>query len=307
MPRKFQIIEVPSDIPREQEQMGTKFKFWYEDKEHGYCLFKEGHRNTGEDWAERIAAELCELIELPYAKYKLAVWQNRRGVITPKFIDEDEILVPGNEVLFGRDENYPKQQRFRVRKHNIETIFNTFEPLEVQLPVEHTAANITTAQQVFVGYLMLDAWIGNTDRHHENWALVRRFENGVLTNRLAPTHDHAASFGCVLQDEEKQERLITKDRGRTVEAYVQSAKARSAVFGNETDSKPLSLIDAFRLASAYNPDASKIWLDKLEGVTIEDVTEVFERIPESLISSVSKHFAVQMLGINRRRLLELKR
>lgn len=82
MTQKFQIIEVPSDVAREQEQMGTKFKFWYYDDAHGYCLFKEGHPNTGEDWSERVVAELCGLIEMPHAVYKLAVWQERNGVIS---------------------------------------------------------------------------------------------------------------------------------------------------------------------------------------------------------------------------------
>ena len=109
---------------------------------------------------------------------------------------------------------------------------------------------------------MLDAWIGNTDRHHENWALIRRFENGILTDRLAPTHDHASSLGAILLDEQRRERLTTKDRNRRIEAYV--AKGRSAIFGSETDTKPLSLIDAFQAASTHNPQASKIWLEKLE-------------------------------------------
>ena len=32
--------------------------------------------------------------------------------------------------------------------------------------------DVVEAVDVFVGYLMFDAWIANTDRHHENWALV---------------------------------------------------------------------------------------------------------------------------------------
>ena len=154
---------------------------------------------------------------------------------------------------------------------------------------------------------MLDAWISNTDRHHENWATVRHFREGVLTDRLAPTHDHAASLGCILQDEEKRERLTTKDRNRTIEAYANSAKARSAIFETEADAKPLPLINAFQLASWHNPQASKIWLEKLENVTISDITEIFERIPEQRISEVSKDFAIRLLEINRQRLLELKR
>ncbi len=283
--------------------MGTKFKFWYEDKEHGYCLFKEGHPNTGEDWAERVAAELCELLELPHAVYKLATWQTRRGVISPNFIGENESLVPGNEVLFRRDASYPKQEK-KTKKHSIENIFTTFEPLKVQLPKESAPPEIVTAQQIFLGYLMLDAWIGNTDRHHENWALIRHVETGILTDRLAPTHDHAASLGAILLDEQRHERLTTKDRNRSVEVYV--TKGRSAIFGSETDTRPLSMIDAFHAASTHNPQASKIWLEKLEGVTIEEIKEVFERLPEERITDTAKEFAIRLLELNRRRLLEPK-
>ena len=108
MVNKFQIIEVPSDAYTELEQMGTKFKFWYRDEKHGYCLFKEGHPNTGEDWAERVVSELCEFIELPHAIYKLAVWQGRNGVITPNFLTMNERYAAGNEVLFRLDSTYPK-------------------------------------------------------------------------------------------------------------------------------------------------------------------------------------------------------
>lgn len=303
MPPKFKIIEVPDNVPREQEQMGTKFKFWYEDEEHGYCLFKEGHPHTGEDWAERVAAELCELLEMPHAVYKLAVWQNRNGVISPNFIGENEIIAPGNEVLFRRDTSYPKGEK-KTKKHSVENIFTTFEPLKVQLPNEPAPPEIVTAQQTFLGYLMLDAWIGNTDRHHENWALIRRFENEILTDRLAPTHDHAASLGAILLDEQRRDRLKTKDRNRSVETYV--TKGRSAIFGSETDTKPLSLVGAFQAASTHNPEASKIWLEKLEGVTIEQIKEVLERIPEERATDIAKEFAFRLLEINRRRLLELK-
>ncbi len=306
MPPKFRIIEVPDDLFPKLEQMGTKFKFWYKDEKHGFCLFKEGHPNTGEDWAERVAAELCELLGMPHAVYRLAVWRSRRGIITQNFLADDENYSAGNEVLFRLDANYPKAEK-KAKKHSIENIFAAFESLKVQIPKEPAPMEITTAKQVFLGYLMLDAWISNTDRHHENWATIRHFENELLNDRLAPTHDHAASLGSILQDDEKRERLTTKDIGRTVEAYVGRSKARSAIYANEADAKPLSLIDAFRAASSLNPQASKIWLEKLENVTIDSVKEIFERIPEERISDVSKEFAIRILETNRQRLLELKR
>lgn len=306
MHEPFPITDIPDGVLSRQEPMGTKDKFWYEDKALGRCLFKIGHENSGEDWAEVVSAEICRLIALPFANYQFAAWQGRRGVISRSFLSPMDTLVPGNEVLYQLDQDYPVGQRFRVQKHNIEGIYSCFKPLQVRMPIEPAPTDIVTAQQVFLGYLMLDAWIGNTDRHHQNWALIQRTEDGEQFLRLAPTHDHAASLGCTLKDEEVVERLHTKDKGRTVRAFAESEKARSAIFQHETDQKPLVLIEAFRLASVINPEASNIWLTKLENVSPAEIDTIFARIPDHLISAGAKQFAIALLGINRDRLLTLK-
>lgn len=304
MPPKFQIIEVPADVPREQEQMGTKPKFWFQDADQEYRLYKEARPNTGEDWAEKIAAELCRLLHIPHAIYELAIWQNTKGVVTPNFVSQNAILIPGNEALFQRDKNYPIGQRFKVAKHTIETVFGAFRGLEVQLPLGDLLPSIATAAQLFVGYLMLDSWISNTDRHHENWALIQQAETDEQTNILAPTHDHASSLGCILLDEERRDRLTTRDMQRSVESYVN--KGRSALYESETDAKPLPLIDAFVIASRECPEASKLWLKSLEDVTLTEVREVFERLPDERITGTAKEFALRILEINRARLLEFR-
>lgn len=47
---------------------------------------------------------------------------------------------------------------------------------------------------------MLDALVGNTDRHHENWGLVFWPTDAERYPSVAPTFDHASSLGCELQD-----------------------------------------------------------------------------------------------------------
>ncbi|MBN4005279.1 hypothetical protein [Nostoc sp. LPT] len=59
MPEQFPIIDVPLDAPEADEDLGTKEKFWFRHQYLGRCLFKKARPNTGEDWAEKIAAELC--------------------------------------------------------------------------------------------------------------------------------------------------------------------------------------------------------------------------------------------------------
>ncbi|MBW4623662.1 MAG: hypothetical protein KME17_30415 [Cyanosarcina radialis HA8281-LM2] len=88
--------------------MGTKEKFWFRHEELGLCLYKKARPNTGEDWSEKIAAELCKLIELPHAQYELAIFNDRKGTISPSFLPENGSLSPGNEILAEILVDYPK-------------------------------------------------------------------------------------------------------------------------------------------------------------------------------------------------------
>ncbi|MEN9566051.1 MAG: hypothetical protein RLZZ69_1247 [Cyanobacteriota bacterium] len=64
MSEKFPIFEISPEAPEESEAMGTKEKFWFHHEQLGLCLYKKARQNTGEDWAEKIAAELCKLINI---------------------------------------------------------------------------------------------------------------------------------------------------------------------------------------------------------------------------------------------------
>ena len=68
----FEIIDVPTDAPDKVELMGTKPKFWFNHRQLGRCLFKNSRPGTGEDWAEKAAAELATILHLPCARYEMA-------------------------------------------------------------------------------------------------------------------------------------------------------------------------------------------------------------------------------------------
>ena len=117
------------------EQLGTKSKFWYVNEDIEY-LFKSVTSNTGErlgeDWAEKIACELAELLGLPHAHYELAIHKGVRGVVTKNFINKNfaqrsESLTAGNELLQehisqlgGENPNIQYVEHvFKVMKNNV--------------------------------------------------------------------------------------------------------------------------------------------------------------------------------------------
>lgn len=297
----YEVLQVPDDVADLTEQLGTKPKFWFI-REGEDWLFKESRPGTGEDWSEKIAAELASLLQLPHADYELAVWRGRRGVVTPKFVPEGGRLVHGNELIARVIEDYPRSQFFRVSQHTLDIVLAFVNSAVVKTPLEFPEEpEISTGGDVFLGYLMLDTWIANQDRHHENWALVRTESGNV---HLAPSYDHASSLGRNESDEKRRSRLESKDPQYCMDAYVR--RARSALYGEADDEKALSTIEAFRRAAELRPSAALAWLDRLSHVETASVTSLFQNVPGSLISDAAIEFASSILSLNRERLLDLR-
>lgn len=301
MSTNFPILEIPSNAPIQTEELGTKEKFWFQHQDLGLCLFKKARPRTGEAWSEKIASELCELIQLPHAIYELASFDDRRGVITPSFIPKEGSLILGNEVLSRLIKDYPQTQDL-PSQHTVSQVLEVLSSHALHLPINWTPLDgVTNPDEVFVGYLMLDAWISNTDRHHENWGIVR-IADGLY---LAPTYDHAACLGQLLTDEERERRLTTKDSGYSIQAYV--GRGKSCLYSKVTAPKRIKLCDAFLESSQLHPAAANIWLDSLARIQIGTIRTLFQQIPDDWISQFARDFAIKMLEINRERLLGLRR
>ena len=299
MSHPFRIIEVPEDAAEATEAMGTKFKFWFQHPELGSCLFKLARSNTGEDWSEKIAAELAQLLGLPHARYELATWKDKPGVVSPSFLPPETALIHGNDILAGLVSSYPKTQVYSLSQHTIAIVLEALTRPGLQPPLDWTPpVGITEAISTFVGYLLLDAWIGNGDRHHENWGFIVQLPEGIP--HLAPTYDHASCLGRELLNTKRQERL----KRQTVQQYAK--KSRSAFYQKQGDKKPMLTFDVFIAIAQRYPKSATLWLQQLGQIPLQKVKRLLERLPSKRISPDTIEFSNQMLCFNRRRLLSLR-
>jgi len=288
------------------EPVGSKRKFWYANRS---MLFKENRAATGEDWAEVISAAVARLLGLPHAIYKLASIETTSGTVfgvaTQNFCPQNYDLVLGNELLLQEDPHYPGQPtaKYRVAAHTVDRVLNAITARGLLLPLEWPSlSGIDSAAQLFVGYLLLDAVVGNTDRHHENWGAISTRGRRLF---LAPTFDHASSLGCHITDQERARRLSTPDHGYTVEAYT--TKARSALYETESALRPLTTAEAFFAAAAREHSSRELWLDRLRHIPEDSLAKMVEGIPEERMSKHAVDFAKRMLRSNRSRLLDAER
>ena len=303
----FRTVRVDPTKAESLEQLGTKRKYWFTDDQNRRVLFKAEERGTGEDWAEKLACELAELLGLPHVHYELAEEQEKQGnskpgVVCANCAPPPWSLIMGNELLLARDPAHPSDsgRKYKVREHTVEAVAEVVSKLE--LPPEPWRAvlspGITSALDVFVGYVMLDAWIANQDRHHQNWAAL---DDGK-SRYLCPTFDHAASLARNLNDTERQERLNTRDGNRQIPAFVR--KARSAFYAQPTDAKPLGTYEAWRAFAALSPSAETTWLERLRAIGEDDVARLVAEVPAGRMSAVCREFTQRLLQENKKRLLE---
>lgn len=301
----FSIRQVDRQLAEDIEYLGTKRKFWFTLGGVRY-LFKAEERGTGEDWAEKVVCELARLLGLPHVEYELAhEYQGNTpiqpGVICPKFVSRPQSFEMGNQLLVQRDPAYPsdEQAKYGVREYTVEAVASVLTGLE--LPdakwMMGIPSGISSASDVFAGYLLLDAWVANQDRHHQNWGAIRDGDH----LRLGPTYDHGASLARNLTDKEKKARLQTKDKNHTVAHFAE--RGASAFYGSTADKKTLSALEVFRRFTYHAPAGAEFWKERLRTVTPEAVKALLNEVPPQRMTDVTRDFTFELLRINRDRLL----
>ncbi len=294
----YPVITIPDNAGEKIEQLGTKLKFWYDADTK---LYKEGRPGTGENWAEKVACEICAVLGVPHAHYELAIWRGRQGVVSDSFVPGDCRYVTANEVLSKIYPDYAGQKRYEARQHTVRTFMAIGSGSRVELPNGYNPPPaIRRADDLMVGYLMIDALIGNQDRHDQNWGFVV-CPGKVARVALAPTFDHASSLGRNESDENRNTRLHTNDRGRSVEAYA--ARARSGFFANAEARKTMTTLDAFLAAGRIRQEAAQYWLQVLSKLSANELKAIFRKVPQEFISRPAVEFALGMLEANKARLL----
>jgi HipA-like C-terminal domain len=294
----------PRDAPQ-SEHMGSKEKIWFQPATGGpRRLVKFSRPDTGEHWSEKIGAEVAALLGVPHAEVDVGFSGERPVSVTATFLEEGAALIHGNELLADADPTYRKEgPKFRTQEHTVQAVRSVLGERQVAVP-PGTAEDLS-AFGVFVGYLLLDALIGNTDRHHENWGVIAKGHGAERHLELAPSYDHASSLGRELTDERRSALLGSRDARSGVASY--SARAKSAFYAEAIETmggqaKSLHCVEAWRAACVLDPSAAEYWSARLEAVSELALHGLVTRVPELCMSRLAKDFANQVPSYNLARL-----
>jgi len=284
----YPIFTLRSDDPVLTEQLGSKPKFWFRFKEDTKVdwLFKYARPGTGEHWSEKVAYEVARLIDLPAARIELAQFEGKRGTASLNFVrrHEGEDLVHGDELLAGHVTGYDRDKVFRHSDHSVSNIVKAVEAVFPGAEERHTELT------QLAGYLVLDALIGNTDRHHQNWGVLRnRSETGVTHHRIAPTFDHASSLGR----NESEASLERKLRDGTVLNYAR--KGRGGIFWLSGDKRGANPLDLVEMAAKQWPDYFRPWLQRCTPLDESTFSSIVKAVPADWMTTNQRLFCVRFL------------
>jgi hypothetical protein len=273
-----------------EEQLGTKPKQWLRDPADRLWLWKAatwnlsplGEYRKGDDWAERVVTEIARSLDIPVATTELAERDGVFGTVSLSVLDpESERLVHGNELLAEIDV---------IGSDPHDRTGYTLEAVRRSLDGVAGSTAGSTAFVSIAGYLIVDAVVGNTDRHQENWAVI---ESSTGERQLAPSFDHASSLGFLLDDAARSAMLRTSDRNQTPEAWARRAHTRF-----ERRDHPVRI--AAVAIDMIGPDVAGAYLEALDQL---DLHGIVARVPELRISEPAREFAVRVAEANRARIL----
>ena len=274
--------------------MGTKRKFWYcTPSQDTRWLFKYPQPNTGQHWAEKIAAEIARLIDVPHARVELAIYRGDRGSVTESFVRSRQEMIHGNQLLTDAVAGYNPERTFHQSSHTIENIRTALEYV-CKDPAGKREAKTRLAE-----YLVLDALIGNTDRHHENWGMLRERDGERWRHAVAPSFDHASSLGRELRDER---RILLLNENR-VGTYVE--RGAGAIFWSEEARRGPNPLQLVRYAAMRYADSFRPVLRKIGELDRNALRAVVHRVPDDWISPSATEFAVEMMTYSQNQLRKI--
>lgn len=158
-------------------------------------------------------------------------------------------------------------------------------------------------QEFWINMLLYDYIIGNSDRHHSNWAYiytVGKNHGGRITVRPCPLYDNGSSLCCYVREDQLQD-YLGKDKLR-LESLV-NTKSKSLARINPYNKKRPLHTDVVRHLLLKYPAAKSVATHFVDVFTLEVIQSLVEVYPEELVSSSRKELLTKYLA-EKVRLLE---
>ena len=215
---------------------GASEKVWLinpKTKEKGLFKFpkvkdKEKGTITGEYWAEKLATEIGKLTDVRCARVDIGTYKGRIGSMSYNLVNinsKDNYINLLEGILFIENQ-YPYYDKDKLE--------DTYSNCKYSVQMIQNSLNGIIEMKDFYKVILFDILIGNSDRHHSNWAILAKGTKNTTTENISdisfdyeicPLYDNGSSL-CAYEDNNNLE-IFFKDKLK-FEALV-NTKSKSAI------------------------------------------------------------------------------
>ena len=260
-------------------------KVWLKNsKTNSIALFKyPKSEETFEHISEHLAFEIGKLLGIQCSEIHLGIFNSRKGSLSYLVHDiNTESLIEGVNFIQVQFPTYDSDKLIDPTSNKI---------YSVEMIISSLISN--TLRQEFMYVLLFDFIIGNSDRHQNNWALIRD-EEGYY--RLSPLYDNGSSL-CSYVPEDKIPDFLS-DHMR-FNALVDT-KSRSRIGLNNIKKPKHSEIIQYLLDSGYLTSYEILfWANRLSRY-INSLLNRYENVISQKRIELLKRFILEKINILKR-------
>lgn len=256
-------------------EYGGSEKKWtvYLDDTNKYLLkFPDPIRELGRNisyinnsFSEYIGCQTYNSLGIPVQETKLGIFETENGKQKIACLCKD--IRKKNERLIEFD-----KLALELFDEPIQITFKSIEDLISRIPGIDICKALTRYYDMFI----VDAFLGNTDRHNGNWGILLNEDSRKI--QLAPVYDCGSCLSPLLSDEELTSKRILND----------SANIKSVITENNTRIHYRDYIESHENKNVDN--ALKRIIPK---INLEKIKEIISNIP--YISDTRKVFYISLL------------
>lgn len=311
----YPIVDITSWKYENINVSGSKEKRWYRSPDKNQlALFKlpvsmtsnnphgEGE-STGEAWSEKICSEIGNYIGFPthnsdigslliddeamdyYGLYEknVKIGDKVYGALCWSFLDENkDSLVEGADMIMDFDETYDRDKLQGEHEiYNFDLLYRLFYENQIL--------------DCLFQMILFDTLIGNTDRHQDNFGVIRKEETGQ--QKFAPFYDNSSSLGREMN--ERRIKLMLRDK-KMFDSYIFGNKSSTLIrWGDKWTKKKMNIIEFYdKVKNSYPQEINK-HLSNVAKLKDEVLESIINKVPPIVMSEPKKELVIKILKTRR--------